>query len=226
MWSLLLPAKTCVAIISCTYMKYIDLIEKYVMGITLKIEGLENIPSDGKFIIAAKHQSAFETLNIPFMKEFHYPAIVLKKSLKYIPIWGLYTIAMKQIAIDRGSVTVAMRSIIRGAEKTLSGNRPFIIFPQGTRTAIGQKIPYRSGIAKIYKETNVPIIPLALNSGLVWGKNSFIKSPGIVTYKIMPPIEAGLEPSELMQKLEDIIETESDKLVEEELSRKRNKNNG
>jgi len=193
------------------------------MGITLKIEGIENLPADGKFIIAAKHQSAFETLNIPFMKEFHYPAIVLKKSLTYIPIWGLYTIGMKQIAIDRGSGTVAMRSIVRGSKRSIDNGRAVIIFPQGTRTAVGAKKPYLVGIAKIYKELEVPVVPLALNSGLVWPKNSFMKHPGVVTYKFLKPIKPGLKPSELMEKLETIIETETDKLVEIEQKRKNEK---
>lgn len=186
------------------------------MGITLKIEGMENLPKDGKFIIAAKHQSAFETLNIPFMKKFKYPAIVLKKELVYIPIWGLYTIGTGQVAIDRSSGTVAMRSIVKGSKKAMEEGRPVIIFPQGTRTAIGAKKPYLVGIAKIYKELNVPVVPLALNSGLVWPKNSFMKYPGVVTYKFLKPIQPGLKPSELMEKLETTIETETDKLIEKE----------
>lgn len=223
LWSLLLPNKVCLAIVFNTYIRYLNFIERWVMGITLKIEGIENLPADGKFIIAAKHQSAFETLNIPFMKEFHYPAIVLKKSLTYIPIWGLYTIGMKQIAIDRGSGTVAMRSIVRGSKRSIDNGRAVIIFPQGTRTVVGAKKPYLVGIAKIYKELEVPVVPLALNSGLVWPKNSFMKYPGVVTYKFLKPIKPGLKPSELMEKLETIIETETNKLVEIEQKRKNDK---
>jgi len=213
LWVLILPNKIALAIVGNTYVRYLNFIEKYIMGITLKIDGLENIPNDGKFIIAAKHQSAFETLNIPYMKELHYPAIVLKKSLVYIPIWGLYTIGLGHIAIDRGSATAAMRSIIRGAKRSLNNNRPFIIFPEGTRKAVGAEPNYKSGIAKIYKETNVPVIPLALNSGVVWGRNSFIKKSGVVTYKFMPAIEAGLKTSDFMQQLENIIEAETNKLT-------------
>lgn len=220
LWVLVLPNKTALSIVGNTYVRYINLIEKYIMGITLKIEGLENIPSDGKFIIAAKHQSAFETLNIPYMSELHYPAIVLKESLKYIPIWGLYTVGLGHIAINRGSATVAMRSIIRGAKKSLKNDRPFIIFPEGTRKEVGAKPDYKSGIAKIYKETNVPVIPLALNTGQVWGRNSFIKHPGVVTYKFMPAIEPGIKTSEFMKQLEETIETETNKLVEAENKRK------
>jgi len=224
LWSLLLPTRICLKIVYNLYIRYINLIEKYVMGITLVIEGMENIPSHGKFIIAAKHQSAFETLNIPFMKEFHYPAIVLKQELTRLPVWGMYPKAMGQIAIDRGSGTVAMRSIVNGAKRSIDNDRPVIIFPQGTRTAIGDKSePYRSGIAKIHKEVNVPIIPLALNSGLVWPKNSFTKYPGVVTYKFMPAIEGDIPTSELMEKLENIIETETDKLVAKEIERKKGK---
>ena len=120
---------------------------------------------------------------------------------------------MGQIAIDRGSHKEALDSIVRGCQRNLSAGRPVIIFPQGTRTAVGAKQPYKAGIAKVYRDVQVPIIPMALNSGLFWGRNAFFKKSGVVTFEFLPAIPPGLPPLQMMEQLEKAIEEGTDRLV-------------
>ena len=211
--TLLLPQEKCTKIVSTIYGGYITLIEKYILGLKLEIKGFENIPKTGAYIIAAKHQSAYETLKLPYMKSLGYPAIILKKELTYIPIYGWYFWGMGQIAIDRGSAKESLDSIVKGCQKNLSAGRSVIIFPQGTRTAVGAQKPYKAGIAKVYRDTNALIVPMALNSGLFWGRNSFFKKSGTVTFEFLPPIPPGLPPLQMMEQLEKAIEEGTDGLV-------------
>jgi len=213
LWALLLPKNTCAKIVSEVYGGYVSFIEKYIMGITLEVKGLSNIPKDGAFILASKHQSAFETFKLPYMRKLGYPAVIFKKELSYIPIWGWYPARMGGVAIDRGAGAKAMRSLIKGCKASIENGRPIVIFPQGTRTKVGAKAPYKPGIAKIYKDLNVPVIPVALNSGLFWGKSAFLKKSGKVTFEILPAIKPGKPPLKMMEELETAIETASDRLA-------------
>lgn len=215
LWTFVFPPKKCTEYIAKFYGGYIALIEKYVLGLKLEVKGLENLPKDTPFIIAAKHQSAYETLKIPFTKEFGYPVIILKKELTWLPIWGLYPKRMGLVAIDRSQGAGALRSISKGCQKAMEDGRNIIIFPQGTRVKPGDAKPYKSaGLAKIYKDLNVPVVPLALNSGVFWGKNAFFKKPGTVTFEFLPPIPAGQPPLKVMEELEKALEKESDRLVQ------------
>jgi len=212
-WTLVLPKKKCAQIVSDAYGGYVTLIEKYILGLNLKITGMENLPKNGPYIIAAKHQSAFETLKLPFMRSLGYPAIILKKELTYIPIYGWYFSGMDQIAIDRGSGVEALHSIVKGCQHSLNSGRSVIIFPQGTRTPVGAAAPYKAGIAKVYRDVHVPIVPMALNSGIFWGRNAFFKKSGTVTFEFLAPIPAGLPPLQMMEQLENALEEASNRLV-------------
>lgn len=215
LWALLLPRRHCVAVVSEVYGGYIAFIERHVMGLKLELRGLENLPKDSPYIIAAKHQSAFETLKIPFMRRFKYPAIILKKELIWLPLWGLYPLRMGQVAINRGEGMAAMRSISEGCKKAVESGRNIIIFPQGTRVAPGVAKPYKTGLAKVYKDLNIPVVPMALNSGVFWGRNAFFKKPGTVVFEFLPAIPAGLPPLQVMARLEKEIEEASDRLAQE-----------
>jgi 1-acyl-sn-glycerol-3-phosphate acyltransferase len=209
----LLPRHKRIPIISKVYGGYMTLIEEHILGLRLEIKGLENIPREGAYILAAKHQSAYETLKLPFMKELGYPAIILKKELTHIPIYGWYFRAMGQIAIDRGSAMEALDSIVRGCAERLKSGRSVIIFPQGTRTALGAKKPYKAGLAKVYRDTKAPVVPMALNSGVFWGRNSFFKKSGVVTFEFLPPLPGDLPPLQMMEQLEKSVEEATDRLV-------------
>ena len=215
LWTFIYPPRKCTALISRYYADYIALIEKYVMGLHLELRGLENLPTDTQYIIASKHQSAYETLKLPFMEKLDYPVIVLKKELTRLPVWGMYPGRMGQIAIDRSAGMQSMRDMIAGCRAAMETKRNMIIFPQGTRVAPGAIDDYKPGLAKIYKDLNVPIVPMALNTGVFWGRNAFFKKPGKIIFEFLPPIPAGEAPLKAMKTLEEQLEAASDKLVQE-----------
>ncbi|HYD19093.1 MAG TPA: lysophospholipid acyltransferase family protein [Patescibacteria group bacterium] len=215
LWALFLPPAKCTAVISRFYGGYIALIEKYVLGLKLELRGLENLPQDTPCIIAAKHQSAYETLKLPFQEKFRYPVIILKKELTMLPLWGLYPRRMGQVAINRGDGMEALRAMSRGCKAAIDSGRSVAIFPQGTRVKPGAPFPYKAGLAKIYKDLNVPVVPMALNSGVFWGRNAFFKKSGTVVFEFLPPIPAGTPPLQMMAQLEAVLEAASDRLAAE-----------
>lgn len=214
LWTFIFPQKKCAMLVGRIYGGYMSFIETHIMGLSCDMKGLEHLPTDTPYIIAAKHQSAFETLKIPFMARLRNPVIILKKELTYLPLWGLYPKRMGLVAIDRSQGANAMRAISSGCKQAIADGRSVAIFPQGTRVAPGARAPYKTGLAKIYRDLQVPIVPLALNSGVFWGKNKFFKKAGTVTLEFLPPIPAGLPPLQVMTQLEERIEAASDALVQ------------
>ncbi len=214
-WAFVYPPRRCAEIVGTIYGGFVTLMEKTFMDLHLEMRGVENLPKDQLYILAAKHQSAFETLKIPFMGFFKFPAIILKKELTMLPFWGMYPVKMGSIAIDRSAGTKALRSIVNGCEKALQDGRNIIIFPQGTRIAPGGTGEYKNGLAKIYKDLEVPIVPMALNSGVYWGKNKFFKRSGTIVFEFLPPIQPGMKALDMMKQLEAVIEPATDRLVAE-----------
>jgi 1-acyl-sn-glycerol-3-phosphate acyltransferase len=157
---------------------------KSICGITSKIVGINNIPKNS-FIVASKHQSAWET--IFFLCLFKNPVFVIKKELTKIPIYGWYLGKMSMIAIDRKAGMNSLKQIKLGVESAILQNRPVIIFPEGTRVSPNEKIKLKSGIKFLHESfPNIPIIPVALNSGLHWINKSIVKKPGVIEVKILP----------------------------------------
>lgn len=192
-------------------------LEKYILGLDYEIRGLEYRPKDHTAcLVGAKHYSAYETLKLFLL--FKDPAIILKRELLSLPLFGWYLKKLEVIAIDRGNRAEAMQSLYDGARRVQGDNRPIVIFPQGTRVGIdtttAQK-PYKGGIVKLYSELNVPIVPLAMNTGLYWPRNSFWKKSGKVVFEFLPPIPSGLSAEDAMKMLEERIESASARLIEE-----------
>lgn len=191
-------------------------IEKYVLGLDYEVRGMEYMPKEGSYLIAAKHQSAYETMKLHRL--FGDPSIILKKELLSIPIWGKFLGKLDIIAIDRSNGESAMTSIVEGAQRMKEQGRPIVIFPQGTRVrtdATTAQKPYKGGIMKMYKATGLPIIPLAVNSGMFWPRNSYLKRPGKVIFEFLPPIEPGIDDKKVMKALEERLEEASIRLMEE-----------
>ena len=187
-----------------------------VVGLTVEARGIERLP-EGPVIIAAKHQSALETFAFHILLDD--PAFVLKRELTWIPFFGWYLAKTGVIAIDRAAGTKALKSMVKGGEAARAEGRPIIVFPEGTRTPPGSRRPYHSGIAMLYGALGVPVVPVALNSGLFWGRRAFTKRPGTVTIEFLAPIAAGLDRKRFMAELENRIETATDALVAEGRSR-------
>ncbi len=183
---------------------------RFVCGVKLNIEGLENLPKLNGYIIASKHQSAFETM------VFHaiVPNVfyVLKKELMYLPIAGIYFLKTGCIPIDRKGGAKTMRHMLAGVKTRLQEGMNLIIFPEGTRTKPGTKKPYTPGVAFLYEQCNVPVVPVALNTGYCWPKNKVKKYPGQLTIRFLPPVAPGLDKRVFLNTLYEQIESAQDLL--------------
>ena len=159
----LLMPRSAVLAVTNFWLAGVGILEKYVMGLTHEVRGIEHLPTEGTYIIAAKHQSAYETLKLHDL--FGDPTIVLKRELLKIPLFGTFLKKLDIIAINRGNKEEAIASIIEGAQRMSKQGRPILIFPQGTRVKITdtpEQKPYKGGIVKMYANTNLKIIPMAL----------------------------------------------------------------
>jgi 1-acyl-sn-glycerol-3-phosphate acyltransferase len=183
---------------------------RVVVGIRLKIDGMEHLPP-APFIIAAKHQSAFETFALQLIVRD--PAYILKRELTWLPFFGWYLSKAGAIAIDRSSGTKALKKMTVEAQQVKSEGRVIIVFPEGTRIAPGHKGKYHSGIAMLYGSLGIPVVPLALNSGLCWGKRAFKKHAGLITFRFLDPIAPGLDRKQFMAQLESSLETATEELL-------------
>lgn len=183
-----------------------------ICGIRYEIRGTEHMAKEPA-LYASKHQSAWDT--IIFLILLRHPAYVLKRELLKIPLWGWYLWRMRMIAIDRSAGASSIKNMIRQSKEALADNRSIIIFPEGTRTAPGVTSVYHPGVMALYSQLKLPVIPVALNSGLYWGKNAFMKHAGTIIIEFLPPIPAGLPKHEFMARLQTTIETASQRLLEE-----------
>lgn len=209
LWALILPRSWMLLLIHL-WLRQVELIERYIGGIRWQVIGRENIPA-GACIIAAKHQSAWETFKLHLL--LGDPAIVLKKELLNIPLWGWYLRRSGMIPIDRSARGKAVFKMVEVAKKAVEQGRKIVIFPQGTRTAPGEQRPYKTGVATLYQELHIPVVPMALNSGLLWPRHSFRKKPGLITVEFLPAIEPGMPRAAMMDRLKTDLETACDRLL-------------
>ena len=185
---------------------------KVCVGLTMREVGSENLPA-GPVLVAAKHQSAWETLYLSW--RLNHPAFVLKKELLMIPVFGWFLARVGMIAIDRSGKASALKKMVADAKAIFAQGRPVVIFPEGTRVAPGARMPYQPGIAALDAPLGVPVVPVALNSGLFWGRQAFVKKAGVITIEYLPPIPPGLDRKSFMRELEARIETAAERLAKE-----------
>ncbi len=178
-------------------------------GIRFEIKGRHHVPS-GPCLVAMKHQSALETLILPLM--FQDPAIVLKQELLKIPVFGWYLGRTAMIAIDRKAGSAALRHMVQGARDAVAAGRSVIIYPEGTRAPLGTYEPYHTGVMALYRDLDLPLVPVALNSGLYW-RGLWEKRPGRVIVEILPPLEPGQDRRAIMAQLEQRIESATHALL-------------
>jgi 1-acyl-sn-glycerol-3-phosphate acyltransferase len=177
---------------------------KVTVGLDGEIRGLDKLPR-GPCIVAMKHQSAWDTLILPIV--LGDPAVVLKRELLWVPFYGWYASRAGSIAIDRRGHAAALRRMLAASRSAAVAGRPIVIFPEGTRVAPGRHLPYQPGVAALYQTLAVPLVPAAVNSGLFWGRRSFLKQRGRITLEFLDPIPPGLPRRRLMPELEARIET-------------------
>lgn len=185
---------------------------RLLCGIDHEVRGRAHLPTQGA-VFACKHQSAWDVMIFHALAPL--PAYVLKKELMRIPLWGWYATKARAIPVDRTAGMRALKDVTRRARDVLAAGRHIVIFPQGTRTAPGARRPYQPGIYAIYANTGAPVVPVALNSGLFWGRRRFLKKPGTIVIEILPPMPPGLDRGAFMAELERRIEDASDRLAAE-----------
>lgn len=190
---------------------------RVIGGINHKILNKENLPQE-PLIIASKHQSMWETIIMKIL--FPRPVPIFKKELALIPIFGWFLLKSSSIKVDRTGGSKTLKSLIKQAQKYLKNKQNIIIFPQGTRVPAlvdNKKYKYQSGVAALYLNCNVSVIPVALDSGLFWNKKNLLLKPGTITLKFLDPIKPGLNKKEFMHQLQNSIETAADEMIKKRL---------
>ncbi len=185
---------------------------RVIAGIRYQVRGTDKLPTRPA-VIAAKHQSIWETIAINAL--LHDPALVLKKELLRIPVWGWLARHAGHIPVDRRAGVRALREMSAVAASAIADARHVVIFPQGTRTPPGRTRPYLPGVAALYARLGVPVVPMALNSGLFWGRRAFLKRPGVITVEYLDPIAPGLDRKDFLRELERRIESATGRLEQE-----------
>ncbi|MCC7168480.1 MAG: 1-acyl-sn-glycerol-3-phosphate acyltransferase, partial [Rhodospirillales bacterium] len=185
---------------------------KLFCGLSHEFRGLERLPS-GPFIIAAKHQSAWDTFIFHFLVAD--PCYILKRELTWLPFFGTYLMKHGMIAVDRSAGAKALKTMLKDAERVLARGSTIIIFPEGTRVAPGVSKPYQPGVAALYGAAGVPVVPVALNSGVYWGRRQFLKKPGRIVLEVLEPIPPKMDRKAFQALLKERLEAATERLVAE-----------
>ena len=189
---------------------------RVICRLRVEYRGVENIPP-GAVLIAVKHQSFLETFAL--LKHAPDFAIILKRQLTYVPLFGLYLIVSEQIAIDRKRGRQALQQIVEAAKPVLAAGRQIFIYPEGTRRPPGAPPKYKRGVDAIYAETGATCLPVAVNTGLFWRRRGFLRRPGVAVIEYLPPITPGLDRQVFAGLLQDVIEAACSRLNAEAIAR-------
>ena len=188
---------------------YVVFLLKIFLNTKTEFKGLENLKKYEKYFIASAHQSMFETFALQTV--IPGPIFILKKELLRIPFFGWCLKKIGAIDIVRETATKENLNFFdKILDRTRKTKRPLLIFPQGTRVPYKDRPPFKKGVGRIYNALNIPCIPVALNTGKVWPKNSFNKYPGKITISFLDPIDPGLEKEIFLKKLQKMIYNEID----------------
>jgi len=183
---------------------YVVFVVEIFLNTKVEFKGIENIPKTEKYFVASAHQSMFETFALQSVLD--YPVFILKKELLKIPLFGLYLKKIKSIEIVRDKTTKDNLNFFDKVASIIKNEkRPLLIFPQGTRVNVSDKVPFKKGVGRIYEALNIPCVPVALNSGKVWPKYGTIKYPGKITVSFLKPIKPGLNRDDFIKNLETEI---------------------
>ena len=189
--------------------RYVGFLLRIFIDVTIDFKGTENLKKFDKYFIASAHQSMFETFALQTV--ISGPVFILKKELMKIPFFGWCLKKIGAIAIVRDTATKENLNFYnRILDKTNNSKRPLLIFPQGTRVPYKERPDFKKGVARIYEALKLPCVPVALNTGKVWPKNSFNKYPGNITISFLSPIEPRLSKEDFLKKLQNIIYKEID----------------
>ena len=181
--------------------RYHYLCARLILGIRAEIKGgkIRNEP----LLYVFKHESMFETIDL--LRIFDKPVVIAKKELLVIPVWGWIATKHGLLGIDRNGGGAAMRQIIKQAKKAIKEGRPIVIFAEGSRAHHGERPELQTGFAGIYKLLGLPLVPVAINSGVISPRDTFVQKSGLITYEIQPEIEPGLDRDEIRDRVHEAI---------------------
>jgi 1-acyl-sn-glycerol-3-phosphate acyltransferase len=180
-----------------------------ICGVSYEVRGRENVPAGG-CVIAMKHQSVWDTCAM--FAIFDRPVYVLKSELMFIPFFGWALARLGCIPVKRGTGKSALDTMVRGTRAALAKGQQVVIFPEGTRTRVGQPANYKTGISHLYTALGVACVPAALNSGLFWPRRSFLRPPGVITVEVLPLIPPGLDRRIMFERMVSGIESTAERL--------------
>ena len=192
--------------------KLIVFLLNIILNTKVLFHGLDNLKKVNHFFVASAHQSMFETfaLQIPLDS----PIFILKKELLKIPLFGWYLKKIGSVAIIRETTTKENLDFFdKIKNKIEQQKRPLLIFPQGTRVRFDEQPPFKKGVGRIYNSLNLPCVPVALNTGKVWPKNSFMKYTGDIHISFLEPIMPGKEKNDFVKEIEKKIYSEIKKFI-------------
>ena len=187
---------------------------KYVVNLEVEYRGLENIPKHRKYLIASKHQSLAEAIFL--CGKIESPNVIAKKQLLFIPLVGLCFKKANFIYVNRIKGQTNMEALVASAKQSMEKDpRPLLIFPEGTRSYIGEKKPYKYGVTALYDGLDISCLPVAVNAGYFWSRRKFLRYPGKIIIEFLKPIEPGLNSKDFSDQLYNTIESASDMLLKE-----------
>ena len=182
-----------------------------IVGTTFEVEGLENVPKGTGYIFAPKHQSFWDAYGLlPWMDD---PFYILKRELTWIPLFGWYLKKQRMVPVDRSARGKVMAAVMERTKDEMRSGRQLIIYPEGTRRPPGAAPEYKYGIARLYRDLGVPVVPIVMHPGLFWPRRKSIRYPGHFKVRILPPIQPGMEPDAFLAHLVEVMETASDRLL-------------
>ena len=208
--TLILPSKA--TLICGKMLAYIIIfLLRFILRVKVSFSGIENLKKNEKFFVASAHQSLLETFIL--QAPLQYPIFIIKKELLKIPLFGWYLKKIGSIDIVRDTTTKDNLNFFEKVKSNIeTSKRPLLIFPQGTRVKIGERLSFKKGVGRIYEALNLPCIPVALNTGKVWPKNSFLKYNNDIKISFLEPIEPGKDKNVFIKDLENVIYSSIDKL--------------
>ena len=190
-------------------------LQKVIVGTHTEFYGLETLPH-GSYILAPKHQSFWDAIAfIPCLPD---PVYILKRELRWIPLFGWYIMRMRLIPVDRGSGGKALRQALAASKIEMARGRQLIIYPEGTRRPPGAEPAYKYGIAELYAQLKVPVVPVAHQAGLYWPRRKFLRYPGTIKVKFLPAIPVGLSRDAFLKRLVNETERGCDEILIETAS--------
>ena len=208
--TLILPSKA--TLVCGKVLAYIIIfLLRFILGVKVTFSGIENLKKNERFFVASAHQSLLETFIL--QAPLQYPIFILKKELLKIPLFGWYLRKIGSIDIVRDTTTKDNLNFFDKIKNNIEiSKRPLLIFPQGTRVKYGERIAFKKGAGRIYEALNLPCVPVALNTGKVWPKNSFLKYNHDIVISFLEPIEPGKDKNNFISDLEEKIYSSIDEL--------------